>query len=121
MSFRSLLRLLRMHPSRLASAPRLRALTTEGATLRLAVDGLVCGVCAARTASALRSVPGVRATRVDLDRGTAEVVTSGLVPTEALEAALASVVVAPRARRALERAANGWRARGRTASREGRA
>lgn len=121
MRFHSLLRLVRVHPSRLASAPRLRVLAAEGATLRLAVDGLVCGVCAARTASVLRSVPGVQAARVDLDRGTAEVVTSGPVPTGALEAALASVVVAAGARQVLERAVQWWRARGFPAPREGRA
>ena len=116
-----MLRLLRIHPSRLASVPRLRVLAVEDATLRLAVDGLVCGACAARTASALRAVPGVRSARVDLDRGTAEVMTSGAAPIGALEAALASVVVAPRARRALERAVEWWRARGFPAPREGRA
>jgi copper chaperone CopZ len=123
--FRSLLRLLRVHPSRLASVPRVRVLGrtsgSEVTTLHLAVDGLVCAACAARTASALRALPGVRAARVDLVSGTAEVVTSAPLRAAALEAALASVVVAPRARRAIERVVTRWRARGLTALREGRA
>ncbi|MFA7297588.1 MAG: heavy metal-associated domain-containing protein [Dehalococcoidia bacterium] len=129
MRFHSLLRLLRVHPSRLASAPRLRVLgsavadvtSSEGATQHLAVDGLVCAVCAARTAHALRAVPGVRAVRVDLDRGTAEVEVDTPVSPAALKAALASVVVAPGARRAMERAVTRWRTRGLPAPREGRA
>lgn len=128
MRFRSLLRLLRVHPLRLASAPRLRVLGRpsgdEAATLHLAVDGLVCAACAARTASALRALPGVHAAHVDLDRGTAEVVMvqASTPPSAAtLEAALASVVVAPWARRAIERVVTRWRTRGLPAPREGRA
>ncbi len=105
--------------------PRVRVLGrtsgSEVTTLHLAVDGLVCAACAARTASALRALPGVRAARVDLVSGTAEVVTSAPLRAAALEAALASVVVAPRARRAIERVVTRWRARGLTALREGRA
>ena len=121
MPIRLLLRLLRVHPSRLASAPRLRVFGREGATLHLAVDGLVCAACAARTASALRATPGVREAHVDLTRGTAEVVTDGPLRPGALDAALASVVVAPAARRAIERMVTWWRTRGLPARREGQA
>ena len=121
MRFRSLLRLMRVHPSRLASAPRLRVLGGDGTTAHLVVDGLVCAACAARTTRALRTLPGVRAARVDLERGTAEVVADAAPSVAALEAALASVVVAAGARRAMERAVRWWRARGVPASREGRA
>lgn len=123
--FTSLKALVRVRPSRLASAPRLRVLSIRGrlgdTTMRLAVDGLVCGACGARTASALRSVPGVREARVDLDRGIAEVVTDHEVDERALRHAVAAVVVAPWARRWLERLVMRWQARGATARREGRA
>ena len=96
---------LRIHPRRLAVAPALRVIERSGTTTRVALEGLVCGVCAGRTRSALAAVHGVREVRVDLASGTAEVRHDAMVmPTEgALRNAFASVVVAPSGRRWIER------------------
>lgn len=93
--------LLTVHLRRLRTMPALRVLARADASTQFAVEGLVCGVCAARTRSALAAVPGVRSVRVDLERGTAEVEHEPDVrPDEAtLERALASIVVARGLRR----------------------
>ncbi|GMU41407.1 MAG: hypothetical protein AMXMBFR23_22730 [Chloroflexota bacterium] len=99
-------------PSRLRHAPRVRlagsAAVTDGA-LEVRVDGLVCGVCAARTASALRSVPGVEAATVDLAAGRASVrLREGAAPDEAaMQAAVERVVIGMGVRRWLERRLKG--------------
>ncbi len=102
------------HVKRLQTAPALRVLAHGRASTRVAIDGLVCGLCALRTHSALARVPGVRAVRVDLASGTAEVDHAAGEPPDmdALRRALASVVVAGSLRRALARA---WAWRGRQA------
>lgn len=104
--------LLTMHWQRLRTAPALRVVERAGGSTRVAVDGLVCGVCAARTQAALARVPGVRAVRVDLARGAAEVehAVGGAPCDEALARALASVVVAMRLRRWLATVV-AWRGR----------
>jgi copper chaperone CopZ len=107
-----------VHPLRLATAPAVHVLGSDGATVAIRIDGLVCGACAARTASALRAVRGVEAARVDLDAGRAEVSVTGEVSEAALEDAVGAVVVAPGARRLVARMATWWRLQG---SREGRA
>jgi copper chaperone CopZ len=108
--------LLTVHAGRLRTMPALRVLARERASTRVAVDGLVCGVCAARTHSALARVAGVYAVRVDLGQGTAEVQHAAGAPPddEALQRALASVVVAGGLRRWLARgvAWREWRAWG---------
>jgi copper chaperone CopZ len=105
-----------VHLRRLRTMPALRELAHGDGSTRYAVDGLVCGVCAMRTHSALADVPGVRAVHVDLERGIAEVEHApGERPDAAtLERALASIVVARGVRRWL---ADGlrwpvWRRRG---------
>jgi copper chaperone CopZ len=97
---------LHFHPRRLARVPTVAAATGVDAThARVVIDGMVCGVCAARTRSALRSVDGVRDARVDLAAGTAELdLAAGASPdAAALQRALDGVVVAKWARRWLAR------------------
>lgn len=106
-----------LHPSRLLRAPRVSVVETlvptvaetgtSEATLR--VDGLVCSVCAARTAASLRRVPGVEDARVDLAGGRAHVrlAPGASVDEAAMRRAVERVVVGMRARRWLERAAGG--------------
>ncbi|MDP2327632.1 MAG: heavy metal-associated domain-containing protein [Dehalococcoidia bacterium] len=106
-----------LHPDRLLRAPRVsvvepldRSPVAAGPSeVALRVDGLVCSVCAARTASALRRVPGVEDARVDLAAGQAHVrLAPGVVADEvAMQGAVERVVVGMRARRWLERAAGG--------------
>ena len=92
-----------IYPLRLLRAPALRVLASGEGTARLAIDGLVCTLCASRTAAALESVPGVRAVRVDLARGGVDVVHDGDgVDVRALSEALEAAVLLPRARRMIE-------------------
>lgn len=108
-----------LHPKRLLRAPRVSVVEPLGDAsaasgppeVALRVDGLVCSVCAARTASALRRVPGVEDARVDLAAGQAHVrLAPGVVPDEAaMQRAVERVVVGMGARRWLERAAGGGR------------
>ncbi len=112
----SLRRWLRLHPARLIVAPRVEVTSTTGREVKVAVHGLVCGVCAVRTESALRATPGVEAACVDLDAGTARiVVASGAagasVTAAAMQRSLDRVVVAMPLRRALERIVTAWRSR----------
>jgi copper chaperone CopZ len=90
-----------LHPARLLTSPEARVLDRREGRTTIAVDGLVCGVCAARTRRALAGIDGVRAVEVDLARGLAHI-EHGRVPpeVEALRRALDGVVVA-----------NGWRRR----------
>ena len=67
------MRLLQIHPRRLLTAPSLRVTAQCARRSELAIDGLVCGVCASRTERALRSVPGVEGASVDLARGCATI------------------------------------------------
>ena len=39
----------------------------------LKIDGMTCGHCVKAVSSALEQIPGVRAVRVDLERGQAEI------------------------------------------------
>lgn len=99
-------------PSRLRSAPRVRlahATPAASGVLDVRVDGLVCGVCAARTASALRSVPGVEAATVDLATGRASVrLREGATADEAaMQAAVERAVIGMGVRRWLERRLKG--------------
>lgn len=116
-----LARLLRLHPARLLRAPRVEVAATRldadgGATVDLQVRGMVCGVCAMRTRSALLATPGVEAASVDLDAGTARLhLEAGEhVDVDGLQQSLDRVVIALPVRRALERvvrAVRGSRAR----------
>ena len=90
-----MMRRIAIHPRRLLTAPRLRV-TSEGARRsELAIDGLVCGVCASRTERALLAVPGVEGASVDLDRGCATIEHGDAAPDLArLAAAVDGVVIA---------------------------
>jgi len=108
-----------LHPDRLLRTPRVSVVeplddvsaAPGPSEVTLRVDGLVCSVCAARAASALRRVPGVEEARVDLAAGQAHVrLAPGAVADEAgMQRAVERVVVGMRARRWLERAAGGGR------------
>jgi copper chaperone CopZ len=102
-----------MHPRRLAVAPSVRVITHNQGETRLAIDGLVCAVCAARTHTALARLPDVRAVSVDLATGTAAVqrAPGATLSQASLDSALASVVVAPRGRRWLARSVAAIRGR----------
>ncbi len=58
---------------RLLTAPRLRVTARGARRSELAIDGLVCGVCASRAERALRAVPGVERASVDLASGCATI------------------------------------------------
>jgi copper chaperone CopZ len=92
-----------IHPLRLLRAPALRMLDSGDGTARLAIDGLVCTLCASRAAAALASVPGVRALRIDLARAGVDVEHDGDgADMRALGEALQEVVLLPRARRMID-------------------
>ena len=92
-----------IYPLRLLRAPALRVLASGEGTVRLAIDGLVCTLCASRAAAALASVPGVRAVRVDLARAGVDVAHDGDgADVRALSEALEAAVLLPRARRMIE-------------------
>ena len=91
---------LRVYPLRLLRAPGLRTCTPPhdqrpGHTT-LAIEGLVCGLCAARARDVLAAVPGVDEARVDLRRGVVELRHARSKPLDAraLTRALDGVVVA---------------------------
>lgn len=90
---------MRLLPHRLLERPRVRVIAREGGVTRLRIDGLVCdGVCARRSASALRRVEGVHDVRVDFATGTAEVIGAPLAEA-AYDAAVQRVVALRWARR----------------------
>ena len=108
---------LAVHPSRLAVAPRVTGVATEAGTVRVRVEGMVCGLCAMRTEQAFRGLPGVETARADLEAGTVTLTTRGDVTDleGRLDGALASVVVGGALRRWFERLIHAMRlgARGR--------
>jgi Cu+-exporting ATPase len=70
----------------------------------LSIDGLVCGVCAARARRALADLPGATAAEVDLDSGSASVTFAGQAASEeALAQAVEGEVLLRPARRWLAR------------------
>lgn len=93
-----------IHPSRLGTAPGLRTIERGDGYTRFAVDGLVCGMCAGRTRSALADIEGVHDVEVDLARGVAVVHHEGDLPRmSAMQRALDRVVIALPVRRLLDR------------------
>lgn len=92
---------LRLHLDRIRHAPRVEGISEDG---RLELRGVVCGVCAARTESALRSVEGVEAVTVDLagSRATVRLSPGAQVDVPALQRALEGVVVGMSIRRRIE-------------------
>ncbi len=107
-----------LHVTRLLTAPRLRLARTGEQRSELAIDGLVCSICALRTERALRAVPGVERVSVDLEGGRATIEHRGPAPEpERLAAALEGAVLAPGWRRRIESWARLARRRGRRRSR----
>ncbi|MYE31388.1 MAG: cation transporter [Chloroflexi bacterium] len=95
---------LQIHPSRLRTAPGLRTIERGEGYTTFAVDGLVCGMCAARTRSALSDIESVRDVEVDLERGVAVVRHEGDPPrVAAMQRAVDRVVIALPLRRLLDR------------------
>ncbi len=100
----------RVHPGRLAEAPRVDFRPAEdvsGAGARehsVEIRGVVCGVCAARTEAALAAVPGVESATVDLGRGRALVrlLPGARVDATALQRSLEGVVIGMGVRRRIE-------------------
>ena len=109
-----MMRRIQLHPRRLLTAPRLRV-TSKGAwRSELAIDGLVCGVCASRTERALRSIPGIERASVDLASGCATIEHGEAAPDLAqLADAVDGVVIARPWRLRIEAGAaslrDGWR------------
>ncbi len=115
--------LLQLRPKNLFTAPQVRVLsaarhdaqhdaqdaaqqTAQQAAqheVRLAVDGLVCSVCAARVQSALERLPGVRSAECSLATGQAHVQLELDAPAADWSAAVEGVVILPRLRRWLSR------------------
>jgi hypothetical protein len=96
---------MRLQLRRLLTNPRTRILSRDGDVTRVQVEGLVCDrVCAARTASALRRVDGVRDVCVDFDTGVATVI-GAPAPAVAYERAVTSAVAGRPVRRLIERVA----------------
>ena len=101
----------RVHLRRLFVAPSIEAFgagdPAEGRRATYQVDGLVCGVCAARTERALSSVPGVEAAAVDLDtsRVMLRLSPGASVDVSSLQGAIEDVVIGMGLRRRIERTA----------------
>ena len=100
-------RLQGLHLARVLTAPDARVIERSNGRSVVAIDGLVCAFCAARTRRALSGVRGVGAAEVDLARGLATIEHAGAAPGDqspddaALLRALEGVVVAPGLRRRL--------------------
>ncbi len=56
----------------------------------LKIEGMHCGHCSARVEAALSAIPGVKKVKVNLEKGTAEVIESvkGSIDVEAMKAAV---------------------------------
>lgn len=89
--------------------PRARVLSASDNEVRLAVDGLVCNVCAGRVQAALARQPGVAAAECSLDSGEAVVRLNDSQRQTDLVQAVESTVILPVARRWLTRLWNGAR------------
>ncbi len=96
----------RLHPSRLWTAPASRVIERREGRSIIAIDGLVCSVCAGRAQRSLTDAEGVRSVEVDLDRGVAAIEHGPGAPSDAeLHAAIERSVIGMPARRWLERLA----------------
>ena len=105
-------------PHRMFVYPRAGVATSEGpdehACTTLRVEGLLCGVCAARVQSVLESLPGVRKAQVDWNEGNATVEHDRtLAETRVLVEAVESAVVLRPLRRVLATFGGPWRDPGR--------
>lgn len=89
--------------------PRARILSASDDEVRLAVDGLVCNVCAGRVQAALARQPGVASAECSLDSGEAVVRFSDPEHQTDLVQAVELTVILPAARRWFTRLWNGAR------------
>lgn len=89
--------------------PRARVLSASDDEVRLAIDGLVCNVCAGRVQAALARQPGVASAECSLDSGEAVVRLNDSQHQTDLVQAVESTVILPAARRWFTRLWNGAR------------
>ena len=94
---------MRLRLENLPITPRARLLSASQDEVRLAVDGLVCGVCAGRVQSALAQLPGVAAAECSLETGEARVRLERADAEADWIGAVESTVILPGARRWLTR------------------
>ena len=94
---------MRLRLENLPITPRARLLSASEDELRLAVDGLVCGVCAGRVQSALAQMPGVASAECSLETGEARVRLERADAETDWIGAVESTVILPGARRWLTR------------------
>ena len=94
---------MRLRLENLPITPRARLLSASQDEVRLAVDGLVCGVCAGRVQSALAQLPGVASAECSLETGEARVRLEHADADTDWIGAVESTVILPGARRWLTR------------------
>lgn len=94
---------MRLRLENLPATPRARLLSASQDEVRLAVDGLVCGVCAGRVQSALAQLPGVAFAECSLETGEARVRLEHADADADWIGAVESTVILPGARRWLTR------------------
>lgn len=94
---------MRLRLENLPVTPRARLLSASQDEVRLAVDGLVCGVCAGRVQSALAQLPGVASAECSLETGEARVQLEHADADADWIGAVESTVILPGARRWLTR------------------
>ena len=94
---------MRLRLENLPITPRARLLSASQDEVRLAVDGLVCGVCAGRVQSALSQMPGVASAECSLEAGEARVRLEHADADADWIGAVESTVILPGARRWLTR------------------
>ena len=100
---------MRLRLENLPITPRARLLSASQDEVRLAVDGLVCGVCAGRVQSALARLPGVASAECSLETGEARVRLEHADADADWIGAVESTVILPGARRWLTRLWEGAR------------
>ena len=85
------------HPAKLAEAVEEAGFAVPEATSEFAVEGMTCASCTGRIERVLKAVPGVRQASANLATGRVSVRhPDGLVPREALDAAIREAGYAPR-------------------------
>lgn len=100
---------MRLRLENLPITPRARLLSASEDEVRLAVDGLVCGVCAGRVQAALAQLPGVASAECSLETGEARVRLECADAETDWIGAVESTVILPGARRWLTRLWQGAR------------
>lgn len=100
---------MRLRLENLPITPRARLLSASQDEVRLAVDGLVCGVCAGRVQSALAQLPGAASAECSLETGEARVRLEHADADADWIGAVESTVILPGARRWLTRLWEGAR------------